>query len=361
MLHLEAKHSQGDFTLDTSFNVDGKGITALFGRSGAGKTTLTQMLAGLLRPDSGKIVFDGETLLDTEAGIFVPPEKRQFAIVFQDGRLFPHLSVRANLVYGQKLNPPADDMKLSLEHIVDLLGIEALLERKPGGLSGGEKQRVAIGRALLSNPRLLILDEPLSGLDAHRKGELLPYIERLRDDLNLPIIYVSHALDEIIRLAETMVLLDNGQTAAVGPVEELTSRLDLRPLTGRFEAGSVLPATVQGHDKTYSLTELSLGGQALTVAHLDLPVGAQLKVRIKARDVSLALTPPKGVSILNVLAGTVTELREEGDASVDVMLDTGCPIWARITRKSRDALDLKPETKVYALIKAVSIDRRSLG
>ena len=273
MLEVAIEKRLGVFRIDAKFSCETSGIVALFGRSGAGKTTLVNMLAGLLRPDAGRIVVDGTVLFDSERGLDVPPERRRLGYVFQEGRLFPHLSVRGNLTYGLRRVAPAE-RRIGLDPIVALLGLDALLERRPRDLSGGEKQRVALGRALLANPRLLLLDEPLAALDQPRKEEILPFIERLRDEFAIPIVYVSHAMPEIVRLADTMVLMSEGRVEAVGPLDELTSRLDLRPLTGRYEAGAVLTARVESQDQAFALTELSFAGGRLLVPRLELPRAA---------------------------------------------------------------------------------------
>jgi len=352
MLEVDVSKRLGDFTLEADFSCAADGITAIFGRSGAGKTSLVNTLAGLVRPERGRIVLRGRTLFDSAKGIDLPPEKRRLGYVFQEGRLFPHLSVHGNLIYGYRRAPAAERA----------VGLDHLLERRPGALSGGEKQRVALGRALLANPRLLLMDEPLASLDQQRKEEILPFVEQLRQELDLPIVYVSHAMAEIVRLADTLVLMSSGRVEAVGPLEELTSRLDLRPLTGRYEAGAVLTATVAGQDRTFGLTELRFAGGRLRVPHLNLPLGQKLRVRIRARDVSIALAPPENISILNILPCVVKEIGEERAPQIDLELDAGgAPIWARITARSRTALGLKPGLQVYALIKSVAIDRQALG
>jgi molybdate transport system ATP-binding protein len=361
MLEVDVSHRLGEFTLDARFTCRAAGITALLGRSGAGKSSLVNMLAGLLRPERGRIVLRGQTLFDSQRGIDLAPERRRLGYVFQEARLFPHLSVRHNLLYGFR-RAPASERPLGLDRVVGLLGLEALLERRPGALSGGEKLRVALGRALLANPRLLLMDEPLAALDQPRKDEILPVIERLKSELDLPVVYVSHAMQEIVRLADTLVLMSNGRIEAVGPLEQLTSRLDLRPLTGRDEAGAVLSATVAGQDKMFGLTELRFPGGRLRVPHLNLPLGETLRVQIRARDVSIALSPPKDISILNVIPCVIEEIGEEKAPQVDLRLSAGgAPIWARITARSRAALQLKPGLQVYALVKSVAIDRQSPG
>ncbi len=357
MIEVDVRRRLGEFMLQAAFCARPGGITALFGRSGSGKTTLVNLLAGLDRPDQGRIVVDHEVLFDSESGIDLPPERRRLGYVFQEGRLFPHMSVRRNLAYGM----PQTDRTVDFDQMVELLDIGALLDRKPAHLSGGEKQRIAIGRALLASPRLLLMDEPLASLDSQRKSEILPFIERLRDELAIPIVYVSHAMEEIIRLADTLVILSDGKVAAVGAVEELMSRLDLRPLTGRYEAGAVLSVTVEGHDRARAVTRLAFDGMRLLVPSVNLPKGEDLRIRIRARDVSLALSRPQGISILNVFSGTVVEISDRADGQVDVIVDIGPRIWARVTRMAARRLELTPGKPVFALVKAVAIDRQSFG
>ncbi|MGO8918571.1 MAG: molybdenum ABC transporter ATP-binding protein [Stellaceae bacterium] len=362
MIEVELEKRLGGFQLEARFTAPVAGITALFGRSGAGKTSIVNMLAGLLRPDRGRIVLGGVTLFSSADGIDLPPERRRLGYIFQEGRLFPHYSVRGNLTYGTGRYDPA----IGFDAVVTLLGLGPLLERRPGDLSGGEKQRVAIGRALLASPRLLLMDEPLASLDAPRKAEILPFIERLRDELRIPIIYVSHAMEEIVRLADTLVLLSEGKVAAVGAVEELTSRLDLRPLTGRHEAGAVIRATVAGHDVTYGLTELAFPGGRLRVSRLSLPLGTPVRVRVRARDVALATTRPTGISIRNIVAARILEIAPDRGPVVDIRLDIGRPeqpvvLWARITQRAARELNLAVGNEILALLKTVALDRASLG
>ena len=361
MLELQVRKKLGSFAIDAEVACETGGIVALFGRSGAGKTSLVNMLAGLLRPDAGRIAVNGGVLFDAERGIDLPPERRRLGYVFQEGRLFPHLSVRGNLTYGLK-RAPRGERHIEIDQIVALLGLEEVIGRRPHDLSGGEKQRVALGRALLANPRLLLMDEPLAALDQARKDEVLPFIERLRDELAIPVVYVGHAMQEIVRLADTMVLMSEGRVIEVGPVEALTSRLDLRPLAGRYEAGAVIEARVVRHEPDFALSELSFAGGTLRVARLDLEPGAELRVRIRARDVALALGPPAETSILNVFPGTIRDIGEESGPQVDILLDVGgAALWARITARSRHDLRLAPGKQVYALVKAVAIDSHSLG
>jgi len=364
VIEIDVEKRLGAFLLDARFAAPATGITALFGRSGAGKTTLVNLLAGLVRPDRGRIAVGGEVLFSAEEGIDVPPERRRLGYVFQEGRLFPHYSVHGNLTYGRRRG--ARGGAIGFDAVVALLGLGALLDRRPGDLSGGEKQRVAIGRALLAEPRLLLMDEPLASLDAPRKAEILPFIEKLRDELHLPVIYVSHAMEEIVRLADTLVLMSEGRIAAVGPVEELTSRLDLRPLTGRYEAGAVIRATVAGHDVTYGLSELAFPGGRLRVSHVALPLGTPVRARIRARDVALATTRPIGISFRNIFAARVTEVAPERAPIVDVRLDIGTPaqpvaLWARVTARAAHELGLTPGREVFALVKTVALDRASYG
>jgi molybdate transport system ATP-binding protein len=359
MLEVAVARRIGKLGLDARFSVAAGGIIALFGSSGAGKTSLIHLIAGLNRPDRGRISLDGRMLFDSESGIDLPPETRRVGCVFQEGRLFPHLTVLGNLGYGMK-RTPAGERRVSIDHVVALLGLGSLLSRHPGNLSGGEKQRVAIGRALLSSPRLLLMDEPLASLDAPRKAEILPFIERLRDELKIPVVYVSHVMDEIVRLADAVVLLSDGRIAAVGPLDEVMSRLDLRPLTGRYEAGSVISATVAGHDDAFGLTQLAFAGGRLFVPRLEMGMGERLRVRIRARDVVLALGKPADISILNAFRGTVAEISIDG-ALADVMVDIGVKLWARITARSLHNLALVPGSAVFALVKATAIDRQAMG
>ncbi|MDA8109745.1 MAG: molybdenum ABC transporter ATP-binding protein, partial [Betaproteobacteria bacterium] len=350
----------GAFSVAARFASDA-GVTALFGRSGSGKTTLLNLIAGLLPPDRGRVAVDGTVFLDSARGIELPAHRRRIGYVFQEGRLLPHLTVRQNLLYGRFFTPRAERYE-TLERVVALLDIGHLLERRPHRLSGGEKQRVAIGRALLASPRILLLDEPLAALDQARKSEILYYIERLRDEVRIPIVYVSHALEEVVRLADTLVLVSGGGVTEAGPVAELAARLDLRPQLGRFEAGAVIECRVAEQDLASGLARLEFAGGALYAPDVDALVGERLRVRIRARDVSLALSAPRDASFLNVVAGTVAAIGGEPGATVDVRLDAaGAPLVARITRKSVAALGLAPGKPVYALIKAVAIDRHSVG
>ena len=359
MLEVDLHKRLGDFSLDVAFEMEDRGITALFGRSGAGKTTLVNMMAGLLKPDSGRLHIGGQTMFDSTERVNVKPERRRVGYVFQEGRLFPHLSVKANLYYGRRFAPKGERY-VDAAQIIDLLGLAGFLARRPATLSGGEKQRVAIGRALLSEPRLLLMDEPLAALDAARKSEIMGHIERLRDVLGVPIIYVSHALEEVTRLADHMVLLADGAVVATGSAVDIMSRPDLSPHTGRPEAGALIETKVAGHDE-FGLTELAFPGGVLRVSGLDLAIGTQVRARIRARDVVIATARPSDLSILNVFAGRVAEMHPSGAAAMDLQLNIGVKLWARITARSAHDLGLAPGREVYALVKSVAIDRHSLG
>jgi molybdate transport system ATP-binding protein len=358
-LDVRVRRRLGAFQLDATFRAEA-GLTALFGRSGSGKTSVVSAIAGLLPLDEGRIVSAGTTLYDSAAGVDLPAERRRIGYVFQDARLFPHLTVRDNLLYGWKRVPPGD-RRIPLDQVVDLLGIGALLDRRPAKLSGGEKQRVAIGRALLAQPRLLLMDEPLASLDTERKHEILPYIERLRDESGIPIVYVSHAMEEVARLATTIVLMDAGRVVATGAPSAISQRLDLWPLMGRFEAGAVVDARVLVHDEAFMITELGFSGGRLRIPRVDAPVGTPLRIRIRARDVSIATAPPGQISIQNVLAGTLAEIRETAGAYAELSVSVGAErLLARITRESMYRLGLKPGDAVWVLVKSVAFDGPSV-
>lgn len=355
MLDVNLQRKQGNFQINTVFKHKAAGVTALYGRSGAGKTSIINMVAGLSRPDKGHIKINGETLFDSENGIDMPTEKRQIGYVFQEGRLFPHLTVRANLLYGAK-NRNAGPDQVDFDQIVDLLGIEHHLARRPAKLSGGEKQRVAIGRALLTNPSLLLMDEPLSSLDAERKSEVLPFIIKMSRELSVPILYVSHALDEIINLADTLVIMDNGKVAAVGAIGDLMGRLSLRQYIGHVEEfGAVLATTIERHDTASFLTYLKFPGGTLKVPLMDHAPGKQVRIRIPARRVAIARTHPSQTSIQNIFSGTIDKIGERDGPFADVALNIGCRLLARITQNAISELELKPGQKIFALVKSVAI------
>lgn len=357
---VDIRHRQGDFNVEARFEGSGR-LTALFGPSGSGKSTLINLIAGLIRPNEGRIEVDGKVLVDRRAGIWVPRHKRRIGMVFQDARLFPHMSVRSNLLYGRWFTPAAERY-MEMDAIVDLLGIGALLERNPSKLSGGEKQRVAIGRALLSSPRLLLMDEPLAALDEARKGEILPYIERLRDGMKIPIVYVSHSVAEVARLASDVVVLAQGRVVASGPVTEILQRLDLLPPSERGEGGSLVDAAVLRHDDALSMSVLSSAAGELHVPRLAAAIGQPVRLRIRARDVMIATERPKGLSALNILAGSIAGIADGAGGEREVRIDcNGVSVLARITEQSRQALALAPGLPVYAVIKTVSFDTVNAG
>ena len=358
-LDIAIEHRLGNFLLDARFTAN-DGLTALFGRSGSGKTSLVNVIGGLIRPTRGRIVVAGETLVDTDRGIFIPKHRRRIGYVFQEARLFPHLTVRQNLLFGRWFARHQGHDGTEIASVLELLGIGHLLERRPAGLSGGEKQRVAIGRALLARPRLLLMDEPLASLDEARKSEILPYIERLRDEMGLPIVYVSHSATEVARLATNLVIVDQGVVKASGPTAEVMSRLDVAMLPGAPEASAVLDAEVTSLDPVHHLATLSTQAGQLFVARPGLRPGARLRARILASDVLLSLNPLEGISALNVLEGTIAEIgmgRGTDGAAIDLRIDcNGAMLVARLTAKSVTQLGLKPGSPIYAVIKSVSVD-----
>lgn len=357
MLEVDLRHSQGAFTLQAAFSA-GKGLTALFGPSGSGKTTMVQLVAGLIRPQTGHIRFDGEVWSDSEAGVFVPAHRRGLGYVFQEHRLFPHMSVRDNLVYPTRFRGVSRaERDGELSRIAALLRIETLLDRMPQALSGGEKQRVALGRALMAKPRLLLMDEPLSALDEGLKSEILPDLERIRDVEGIPILYVSHSIDEIARLATRVISLDHGQIS--GSVPRLAQGRD--PLTADgFPIGSFLTATVTGHMAEDELTLVRSPAGDLYLRAVDLPPGSELRVFVPAQEVVLATGEVSGLSTLNQLPGQVTAIRDLG-SSTEVTVDcSGVPIIARITRLSARNLGLEVGRPVKVLFKALTIAPESL-
>ena len=359
MLEVDARTVLGTAEIDATFKT-GSGVTALFGQSGAGKSSIVNMVAGLLRPKSGLIRFEDTVFFDSNSGINVPVRKRHVGYVFQESRLFPHLTVMRNLTYGQWAGKRGGGRET--DEVIDLLGLGHLLERKPDTLSGGERQRVAIGRALLSSPKILLMDEPLASLDGARKAEILPYLERLRTQAHVPVIYVSHALDEIARLADDLVVVSGGRVLAYGPIADVLGRIDLGPATGRHEAGSILEGVVRERDRTFDMTGVVVEQERFVLPGLDAPLGTIVRLRVRARDVSIALQKPTDTSLQNIVAATILEVSAPQGPYVELVLAVGVQrLRARITAKSRATLDLKPGKAVFALIKAVAIDRRTLG
>jgi molybdate transport system ATP-binding protein len=362
MLSVELSHRFGAFTLDVAFEAPG-GVTVLFGKSGSGKTSVIKSVAGLLEPDQGRIATGDTVFFDSGRRHFVPPHKRRMGYVFQEARLFPHLDVRRNLTYGRRFapRPPAAvDAAGEFDRIVDLLGLSGLLDRRPRDLSGGETQRVAIGRALLSRPALLLADEPLAALDADRKEEILPYFERLRDDLQVPILYVTHSAPEVARLATTVVVLEEGRVLRSGPAAEVLGDPDITPL-GPRDAGALLEARVVRHHED-GLTELDAGGARLFLPRLGQPVGGAVRVRIAAQDVILSRSRPEGLSALNILPGRIDRVRQGQGPAVMVALDTPAGrVLARVTGRSAASLGLAPGVEVYAIVKTVSVAPGDIG
>ncbi|MDD3529143.1 MAG: molybdenum ABC transporter ATP-binding protein [Gallionellaceae bacterium] len=345
---------RGEFSLDVDLDLPGRGVTALFGPSGSGKTTLLRLIAGLDRAP-GHLEVNGEVWQDDGRDLFLPTHKRALGYVFQEASLFPHLNARRNLEYGLK-RVPADERRVDMDHVLDLLGIGHLLERRPDRLSGGERQRVAIARALLTSPRILLMDEPLAALDLARKQEILPYLERLHDEMETPILYVSHAPDEVARLADHIVALDNGRAIAEGPLAATLARLDL-PIRLGEDAGVVIDATIGARDEAWHLIRADFAGGGLWVRDTGHAIGHRVRVRILARDVSLALEHPRDTSIINLLPGTVAELAVDNHpalALVRVEVD-GTAIVARLTRRSVAALGLAPGKPVWVQVKAVAL------
>jgi len=352
------KHAFDGFALDVDFTAP-KGITVLFGRSGAGKSTIVDAVAGLQMPDAGRIVLDGDVLLDTKAGVSVPAHKRRVGYIFQDARLFPHFTVRGNLDYGRRFGRKSSSAK-EVARVVDLLGIGDLLERRPAGLSGGERQRVAIGRALLSGPRLLLADEPLAALDEARKAEIIPYFERLRDEVDVPILYVSHAPTEVARLATTVVALEGGRVARQGDALDVLSDPSVLP-TGVRGAGAVIEARVVARHAD-GLSELDAGGMALFLPHVPRSIGAVMRVRIAAQDVILSRDLPTGLSALNIRSGDIIDVkRGDGPGAIVALKTPAGTILARVTRRSADALGLAAGVACHAIVKTVSIAPEDAG
>ena len=343
-----------DFKLAVDLTLPGRGVSALFGHSGSGNTTCLRAMAGLERAHDGYFAIGDEVWQDEAQGIFIPPHRRALGVVFQEASLFPHLSVRSNLEFGQR-RAKASSQRFALSDVAELLGIGHLLDRSPAQLSGGERQRVAIGRALLAAPRILLMDEPLAALDLKRKLEFLPYLERLHRELSLPVIYVSHAPDEVARLADHLVLLDQGAVVASGRLNDVLSRIDL-PSAFADDAGVVIEAHVAAQEED-DLTRLEFPGGHILVSRHDEPIGTLLRCRIHARDVSLSLIPQTESSILNCVTAVVTDLAPtDTPGHVLVKLDVaGEPLLARITRRSVRRLDIHPGIALRAQIKAVAL------
>lgn len=357
MLRIELEKQLGDLSLQTDLVLPMQGISAIFGRSGAGKTSLVNLVGGLQAPDRGVISIGERTLFDRAAGINLPPEQRRIGYVFQDSRLFPHFRVRGNLNYGNRLKNPDQ-----FNTVTELLGIEHLLNRYPASLSGGEKQRVAIGRALLSSPSMLLMDEPLASLDEPRKAELLPYLERLAKEIKLPILYVSHNLDEILRLANQLILLDQGKVVQQGPLAEVWSSPQMAPWLPQQDSSVVLEASLIHHHPVYAMSQLRLdSNHMLWTSHIDAPLHSPVRLRIHARDVSLTREQPASSSIRNILPATIAEIESHSEDNCLVSLQVGdCIIRSNISRWACQELLLKPGDQLYAQIKGMSVSRNDL-
>ncbi len=359
MLQAKFKIDYPGFNLDVELNLPAKGVTVVFGPSGSGKTTLLRCLSGLERAPSGYLKLAGQVWQDE--GIFLPIHERKVGLVFQESRLFPHLNIQENLLYGYQRTLPAE-RNLHLDEVVQVLDLDALLKRAPEKLSGGERQRVSIGRALLTSPKLLLMDEPLASLDMQLKAEIIPFIKRIEDEFKTPIIYVTHSMNEVLQLVDTMVILKSGKVVNFGPVEKVFSDVRLREAVGDEQLGAVLETSVAEHDEEFGLTRLDFMGQALNVPRQNIPVGQSLRVHIHSKDVSLSTAPPAGAtSVLNILKAKVEKvgILDSKGYSVDIELDAGRPILATITRKSLANLNLKPGQPVFAHIKAIKMVHES--
>lgn len=357
-LILSIQGRNGSFPVEADFSAS-SGVTAIFGPSGSGKTTLLKMISGTLKPQHGRIAIGDHVLFDRDKGINLPPEKRRIGYVFQDARLFPHMTVKRNLTYAQWAGRRRSER--SFDEVVALLGLEEKLDRKPSTLSGGERQRVAIGRALLSDPALLLLDEPLSSLDRLRRLEILPYLEKLRDHSGVPIVYVSHEIDEVARLADTLVLLADGRVIASGPVAEVFPLIDQKGEGG----GVLLEGRVTDYDTHYQIASIDLNGTTFQITDPGLEKGMGVRLRVRSRDVSIARHRPEAISIRNVLSVTIVDIAGSEGAFAHVTLSYAGAhanqiLGARLTRKSVADMQLKPGEAVFALVKAVSVDRAAL-
>lgn len=361
VLKLDFTTRRGDFELEVAAELPARGITGIFGRSGAGKSTLIDTIAGIARPLRGRIALDDTVFVDVAQRRWAPIETRRIGYVFQDAKLFPHLRVISNLRYGRR-RARGSSAGIEWERVVEVMDLGRLLQRWPNTLSGGERQRVALARALLAQPRLMLMDEPLASLDAPRKAEILHYIERVRAEYPMPVLFVSHSVDEMVRIADHLLVLAGGRVFACGPFLDLVGDVRLQPHLGRFEAGSVIECTVEGHDEPLALTTLAFGGGRLRVPRLELAVGAHLRARLRARDVAVATRDPTELSITNRIHGRIVELVPRTGPYVDVVIDaTGTRLQALITRESCERLRLASGTAVVALIKAVALDGRTVG
>ncbi len=357
-LSVRMQHNLPSIALDLDFEAP-PGVTVLFGRSGSGKTTVVNAVAGLLRPQAGRVAVGDWVLFDTDCGVWLPPHRRRLGYIFQEGRLFPHLTVRQNLNYGRWFAPRGVQRE-NPDRVIEMLGIGHLLDRRPAMLSGGEKQRVAIGRALLASPRLILADEPLAALDDARKAEILPYFERLRDEVSVPILYVTHSAAEVARLATSVVALQDGQVVRFGPASEVLADPSVAP-AGVRAVGAVLSVRVAAHHDD-GLSELDAGGARLFLPRIAHRIGEDLRIRIPAQEVILSNKPPEGLSALNVLSGQVETIRSgEGPGAIVSVNTPAGIVLARVTRRSVAALGLQQGSSCYAVIKTVALAPQDVG
>jgi len=360
VIEVVLKKRRGAFTLDVAFRtadpeMSSPGVIALFGPSGCGKTTTVHAISGLLRPDAGIVRIGDATLFDSMRGIDVPAERRRIGYVFQDARLFPHLDVLKNLRYGAN-RAREEGPRIDFDEIVDLLGLGPLLARRPRRLSGGERQRVALGRALLCRPRLLLLDEPLASLDVARRAELLPYLERLRDRLSVPMIYVSHQFEEVLRLATHVVLLEAGRVVAEGDVTAVSIAPELRAAIGSDALGAVVEGEIEAVDSAAGLARLKVGTGRLMIQADELSAGRRVRVQLLARDLILGVEPPRGLSVRNCLEGTIVRLAPDAARTHLVEIDIGGPrLIAQVTTSASAELDLRVGRRLWVLVKTVSL------
>ena len=362
-IKIQFKQSLGETDFDIDLSLPGNGISALFGRSGAGKTTLINVISGLVTPKQGKVSIGGHVLFDSDAAINLPTHKRKIGYVFQDSRLFPHYSVKGNLLYG--VAEKDDDY---FDKVTELLAIKPLLKRLPISLSGGEKQRVAIARALLSKPNLLLMDEPLASLDMPRKREVMPFLEELSEQVNIPIVYVTHSLQEILRLAQHLSILDKGRIMTSGKLEEVWASHAMRPWQSFSDHSSLFEGKIATHHEKYALTCVKLAPSAcLWVQKVDGEPDTPIRLQVRANDVSIALEKPVSTSIRNVLPATVASIEafsageDKQSITVSLKLDEGCHLWATITPWALDDLNLKVGDEVYAQVKGVSVTQRDIA
>jgi molybdate transport system ATP-binding protein len=360
MIEVDVKLSIGAFSLDVAFS-NNSGVTALFGQSGSGKSVTLSLIAGLKRPDAGYVRLDGESLTDTEAGVFVPASRRRIGLVFQDSNLFPHLSVKQNLLYGRWF-APRNARRVDFDAVIETLGIGALLARPPARLSGGERQRVAIGRALLSCPKLLLFDEPLAALDMQRKLEIMPLIEKVRDEFGVPIVYVSHAVEEVARLAHRVVIIESGRVKFIGDPSTAFSRIETSSSEDRFNLSSVIEAHVSARPHSHGLTALDHPAGVIWVTGAVAPPGAPVRVIVNATDVVLSLTRPRDISARSMLMGHVEKIKMNGPlATVEIKLAENSYLLAAITRGALEDLALETGSSVWALFKSASLDEGSIS